>query len=511
VAILNFGTLKGMAYKHDYQRQLENELRIMQMNRQQDMYNQQQSMLMADKFRFGKANNKYDQQRLDEYNKTLMNEVKGYMAANVSRKGDPSYWMDLQSYGDKFLNNSIITDALMYDKQMEMAQEAIKKDPSLTTSEEYKRFIQDAHNYSEYGDADGDTDKAAKGVGRKLLWAAPDNSDTLKDISEFAKTIGTVEKYYPDFYSKGAGAIVTEVPDEYLERAANSYYNSNRKAKLDMAFGALTAGEKSLYKNNPMVWVKSRIKQSRNQVAEQIKGASADGSGSSGGGSSAMSPDMYYYKRDVSDAKNNSIYTLNNTEALSPVSDKSYTPTNDGMVIPMATKDGDVEWTVINALDGVRLDDVVTTKQFAKGANGETFVGVSARGIPLGDVVDQLLDKGVLEDKTWLFRRDRENELAEDIEVADGYKRYFNFDKDAAGKRTGTISINAYVPALSNAAAIDAYQKAIAGVDRMSKSPSTANDVAIMKQFDDYPNGTKIPNDRGEMMIKENGVWKKMQ
>jgi len=120
---LNFGTLKGMAYKHDYQRQLENELRIMQMNRQQDMYNQQQSMLMADKFRFGKANNKYDQQRLDEYNKTLMNEVKGYMAANVSRKGDPSYWMDLQSYGDKFLNNSIITDALMYDKQMEMAQE----------------------------------------------------------------------------------------------------------------------------------------------------------------------------------------------------------------------------------------------------------------------------------------------------------------------------------------------------------------------------------------------------
>ena len=180
------------------------------------------------------------------------------------------------------------------------------------------------------------------------------------------------------------------------------------------------------------------------------------------------------------------------------------------MVIPMATKDGDVEWTVINALDGVRLDDVVTTKQFAKGANGETFVGVSARGIPLGDVVDQLLDKGVLEDKTWLFRRDRENELAEDIEVADGYKRYFNFDKDAAGKRTGTISINAYVPALSNAAAIDAYQKAMAGVDRMSKSPSTANDVAIMKQFDDYPNGTKIPNDKGEMMIKENGQWKKM-
>jgi hypothetical protein len=101
--------------------------------------------------------------------------------------------------------------------------------------------------------------------------------------------------------------------------------------------------------------------------------------------------------------------------------------------------------------------------------------------------------------------------LAEDIEVADGYKRYFNFDKDAAGKRTGTISINAYVPALSNAAAIDAYQKAMAGVDRMSKSPSTANDVAIMKQFDDYPNGTKIPNDRDEMMIKENGVWKKMQ
>ena len=42
--------------------------------------------------------------------------------------------------------------------------------------------------------------------------------------------------HYPDFYSKGAGAIVTEVPDEYLERAANSYYNSNRKAKLDMAF-----------------------------------------------------------------------------------------------------------------------------------------------------------------------------------------------------------------------------------------------------------------------------------
>jgi len=31
-----------------------------------------------------------------------------------------------------------------------------------------------------------------------------------------------------------------------------------------------------------------------------------------------------------------------------------------------------------------------------------------------------------------------------------------------------------------------------------------------MKQFDDYPNGTKIPNDRGEMMIKENGQWKKM-
>lgn len=510
MAILNFGTLKGMAYKHDYQRQLENELRIMQMNRQRDMYDQQQSMLMADKFRFGKANNKYDQQRLDEYNKTLMNEVKGYMAANVSRKGDPSYWMDLQSYGDKFLNNSIITDALMYDKQMEMAQEAIKKDPSLTTSEEYKRFIQDAHNYSEYGDADGDTDKAAKGVGRKLLWAAPDNSDTLKDISEFAKTIGTVEKYYPDFYSKGAGAIVTEVPDEYLERGASAYYNSNRKSKIDMAFGALTQGEKSLYNNNPVLWVKSRIKQSRNQVADQLKGGGV-GNGDSGGATSAMSPDLYYYKRDVSDAKNNSIFTLNNAEVLSPVADKSYTPTNDGIVIPMATKDGDVEWTVINALDGVRLDDVVTTKQFAKGANGETFVGVSAKGIPLGDVVDQLLDKGVLEDKTWLFRRDRENELAEDIEVAEKYRRYFSFDKDASGKRTGGISVNAYVPALSNAAAIDAYQRSMAGVDRMSKSPSTANDVAIMKQFDDMPNGTKMPNDKGEMMIKENGVWKKMQ
>ena len=49
--------------------------------------------------------------------------------------------MALQSYGDKFLNNSIISDALMYDKPMEMAQEAIKKDPSLTTSEEYKRFM----------------------------------------------------------------------------------------------------------------------------------------------------------------------------------------------------------------------------------------------------------------------------------------------------------------------------------------------------------------------------------
>lgn len=509
MAILNFGTLKGMAYKHDYQRQLENELRIMQMNRQRDMYDQQQSMLMADKFRFGKANNKYDQHRLDEYNKTLMNEVKGYMAANVSRKGDPSYWMDLQSYGDKFLNNSIITDALMYDKQMEMAQEAIKKDPSLTTSEEYKRFIQDAHNYSEYGDADGDTDKAAKGVGRKLLWAAPDNSDTLKDISEFAKTIGTVEKYYPDFYSKGAGAIVTEVPDEYLERGASAYYNSNRKSKIDMAFGALTQGEKSLYNNNPVLWVKSRIKQSRNQVADQLKGGGV-GNGDSGGATSAMSPDLYYYKRDVSDAKNNSIFTLNNAEVLSPVADKSYTPTNDGIVIPMATKDGDVEWTVINALDGVRLDDVVTTKQFAKGANGETFVGVSAKGIPLGDVVDQLLDKGVLEDKTWLFRRDRENELAEDIEVAEKYRRYFSFDKDASGKRTGGISVNAYVPALSNAAAIDAYQRSMAGVDRMSKSPSTANDVAIMKQFDDMPNGTKMPNDKDEMMIKENGQWKKM-
>ena len=66
-----------------------------------------------------------------------------------------------------------------------------------------------------------------------------------------------------------------------------------------MAFGALTAGEKSLYKNNPMVWVKSRNKTNRNVVAEQIKGASADGSGSSGGGSSAMSPDMYLLQRDV--------------------------------------------------------------------------------------------------------------------------------------------------------------------------------------------------------------------
>ena len=49
-------------------------------------------------------------------------------------------------------------------------------------------MVKRLHDVPELLHADGDTDKAAKGVGRKLLWAAPDNSDTLKDISEFAKT-----------------------------------------------------------------------------------------------------------------------------------------------------------------------------------------------------------------------------------------------------------------------------------------------------------------------------------
>jgi hypothetical protein len=182
----DYGLPAGLAYRHDYNRTMDNDKYLHALGKQAAIDKENKAKMMVDDIQFGKANNRWDHQELKGYSENEIKELGKFYATHPDWASDPNALLQIKQRKNNLLNNPLVERAMRVDTHYanmmkylsDPKNSHMRNDPII--AEQLKQY----ENYSNTGSADGN------GVnGIEFAFIAPEEAvDTEEMIQKYASS-----------------------------------------------------------------------------------------------------------------------------------------------------------------------------------------------------------------------------------------------------------------------------------------------------------------------------------
>lgn len=229
MALMEYGATAGLAYKHDFYKEIELDRDRERIAMQKQQVEAAKAEIFANMFRMGEANNPYDHKKLKELSEKTISEGGQYQSANPDWWSNPIKRAYMQNKGNGMLHNEYTINGKIYDKQVEMLQADIKANPGIVEQDEFIDQWNAMNNYEAFGDVDGIEKN------RKPFMYVP--VKPWEDLNETAMKYGNKFKGVRSVVDANGflGNYQEEIVEEQLDTAAIEYYTAN-KEQLDKKY-----------------------------------------------------------------------------------------------------------------------------------------------------------------------------------------------------------------------------------------------------------------------------------
>jgi len=150
--LLDFGLSQGLAYRHDWGRAMELELRQEELDRRARNDAENKARLLGEKFKFGAAENDYDKQGLRQHTDNVLNQMGDFIMKNPTFQSNPYAYAMFSRMADSLINNEYVERDMRLQKEKATLEEFIKQHPG------NKYLVQDQldeiENYNKAGSTD---------------------------------------------------------------------------------------------------------------------------------------------------------------------------------------------------------------------------------------------------------------------------------------------------------------------------------------------------------------------
>lgn len=268
---LTVGTLGGLAYKHDYYKDVQMEFELRRQDEVKKAQAFQEAQYLAKAFEKGKASSPYFQQKLNEHSEAVIRQMGAFMRTNPDWKYNPEKFMQFQTLSNSLRDNEWTQRSENLLAQSQLLHDALKSNPDLMKQKEFRdQFVQLA-NLRNTGSIDGVSENAQDYTFAPVQkW-----EDPMKLMAEFAN-----QNLVNREYASEGGWMVSKVPQAELAYGSNMLMNLHKDLFQHYADEAGVSVE-DYVRNGLLMAAKNNAK------ILPIRGAGRGSGGSGGGGAAA--------------------------------------------------------------------------------------------------------------------------------------------------------------------------------------------------------------------------------
>lgn len=142
---LNFASAKGLAYRNNWQADIENAFRNEQLDHAAIREKEQNIQYMAEVMKAGKAPDNYNNAMLEGYVENLNKELAEFVSKNPDFRSNINKMNKFNQISSKYTNNEYIRNGLQVQRQFELFQEDLLRNPDdwdeTTTTNEMNKYL----------------------------------------------------------------------------------------------------------------------------------------------------------------------------------------------------------------------------------------------------------------------------------------------------------------------------------------------------------------------------------
>jgi hypothetical protein len=256
--LLDFGTVQGLAYRHNYQQDIANLHQEEQLDAMAKQRAKNETAEMANMFKFGAANNEYDRNNLRAFTDSKVKEMGTYFNQNPDWKYDVGKTLYAKQMSDQLLNNEHVKRSMYYDSQVKATQDYLEKNPNILSAEELNKYKTQMQNRAKFGDIDGPGGKG----GDYTFVPPPPPFDVAKFFDEHAKN---VPKDQISKLDNETNQITAK--DDNIRTYVNSLLlNDKYKRGVQLGFNNEPESVKSKYANDPNALLNYSFDQTKSRI-----------------------------------------------------------------------------------------------------------------------------------------------------------------------------------------------------------------------------------------------------
>lgn len=461
MALLNYGTVAGLAYTPDWDQVMNRQFANEQADRQALIDSQNKAKMLGEKLRYDQLSNTWDNKINKQFAESRIQEIGRWVAENPNFENDAGLWGQFNQMSEELTNNETVYRSLRVQQNHDALVAYIQQNPGAESDPSIQQQLLEYDNYNRFGSTDGVTDS-----GKEFMFRNPDEQfDPLAATATAFSQLAQVEGY--DRSGVGIGATKSEVPKEAQYNTAVGLLNGPDGWRYANAWKAMSETDKTYYENDPIKWIMgmgsaytAKSVQAGTVFAPQRSGGSGGGSGG-GGGAMAYSP--YYNDFGRLTPGGAATYTPF-ANALLPITDGKM-PVTAPLMVKVTDANGADSWRTLSTFTGGVYETNATGNKMLD-PNGQPIMEVSMK-VPLNAELGQG-DTPLIDNSDW-FSWDPDE--AKDVPA---YSNVARVEKDADGNNTGYAYIRTWVPAPNSSAAIRNYDQVASGTANANKAEGYA-------------------------------------
>lgn len=294
---MNFGTAKGLAYRHDWDATMRREMINTQRLQEQKQLDEAKAKYYAEKFKLSTPTNEFDRSKYEDHVLSVNDQITDFITANPNWESDIGLQMKFNQLTDQYLNNDILIRDQRVKQQVD-GMEAWARENNISENDaELVRMREEYHNYVRFGNIKGE---GFQGEVEEFKFIKPNDID-MTTIGQKAATFLN-ESATTEMQSKGGTyGTRTYVDPIRIRQAAQAIYDDNTSGVTRMWNKVTDDDKEKLYKGDIINFVEGYIQPYIGGGYKPQGQWASSGSGS--GDSNAANINSWYYK-DIYNKKN---------------------------------------------------------------------------------------------------------------------------------------------------------------------------------------------------------------
>ena len=219
------GLTAGAAYKHDFQRDIQQLYQRENYAAQVRQEKERKTMYYAELLKQGHAESPYNTKRLDAFYDGLNKKIADFAIENPNFETDVTKMQAFMNLSDQYLNNDILREDMQVKQEFEKLRDAVSKG-DITKSE----YEEEAARYASYINQEPDTLEKAD----PYVFIKP-NRVSMGEILEDG--IGTIKPGLMTAIKNGQIIEMSDIdPDAFIDTADRLYSDEDYRKTIDKAY-----------------------------------------------------------------------------------------------------------------------------------------------------------------------------------------------------------------------------------------------------------------------------------